>query len=123
MGGGSKRKKSDSPIIRTPKKVRIGKGAGSSGGNTESNSDKAAKMCISSFEVALSTNLTLKTGQRLTLEKGGAETYEVKFLGQKVGEVGKSTSKMISDCKELGVSYLGEVFKKEDKLNGRFIRK
>lgn len=123
MGGGSKRKEEDSPIIRRPKKAGTAGTGGGSGGSR--NSREIGDVCIPSFEVMLETDIvTLKDTEVTSLRKN-ENVYDVIVRGKKVGETNKRITNMITTCIDMGVTYSGAVVKKRNKNEflGRFIRK
>ncbi len=110
MGGGSNRKPTDQPFIRTPK------GSGEGGGS----SSNAADVCIPSFETALEGEF--KPGSKLTLDTK-AVLCAVLLDGVKFGELNDSQSRMVQQCESLGVVYIGKIITdKEKRYYARFHR-
>lgn len=124
MGGGSKRKEEDSPIIRRPRKV-VSSGAGAGGGSGSGGGVSAGDICIPSFETVLDKDIIeLQDNEGVSLRKNTTGIYEVMVRAKKVGELNKRISKMVTTCIDMGVTYSGTVIeKKQNEFLARFIRK
>lgn len=114
MGSG-KPKRTDRPIINTPR--TSGRGGGEGGGRPEVDLNT---VCVEEFHVELKQNPLLKKGQSLTINDKG----DVLLSGSRV--VGKLTAmqyRRLEQCREHGYRYRGTVAQdKRNRLYGRFER-
>jgi len=102
MGSGTNRKKSDAPIIRTPK------ASGNTGGGGYNKSpDEIANVCISSFQIEIIKHPTLKESMPAIMVKNKNDIFEVFVSNKKVGILSKNRSEMVDRCQEMGVKYSG----------------
>jgi hypothetical protein len=114
MGSGIRRKKSDAPVIRVPKKFDLG-----DMGIPKNHVGAAA--CIASFETKVDASYLTRHGVKVRLQRKG-EVFIILIGEDQIGIISKKHSQMILHCATLGITYSGEIIVDKKGVYARFFR-
>lgn len=114
MGSGTKRKKKDKTIIRTPEGT-VTSGIGPSRGNS------AADICPVSFDFKINPNIWAIHGASISLTKNGSK-YLLRISGEEIGVLNQRLSAIVTNCDELGIRYTGRIVIEKEVIYARFHR-